>query len=352
MQFKKIALALTLSATFGLMACGDDSSSGPNNSDSGSELQKEFQEVQKEMMEGLEKLGKCTEDNAGEEKTITVKGKDYKVVCEDGEWESDELDNLIENYEKKLDEDAKKHIDGKGCNFKKTDKVWSYNVSTDLYDEGTTHIISMEIDGTTLIEKSTNTVTGGSISTACKYMSEDDMHDTEKIDETKTIETITECDGDKMIVTDITKTTNAVDEEHNRDFYFEQFMGDCKMINGIEDDEEEEEKGDINDDDTEPAKENKNNNTVEPAKSESDEFFNDMINNPEKYGMTEEDVKAYQEAMKELEEASKAMEEMGECTTDREGEKYKLNLYGEEINYICKNGEWGVDYEAYGAEEN
>ena len=62
MQFKKLALTLTLSAAFGLMACGDDSSSGPSNSDSGSELQKEFQEVQKEMMEGLEKLGKCTED--------------------------------------------------------------------------------------------------------------------------------------------------------------------------------------------------------------------------------------------------------------------------------------------------
>lgn len=269
MQFKKLALTLTLSAAFGLMACGDDSSSGPNNSDSGSELQKEFQEVQKEMMEGLEKLGKCTEDNAGEEKTITVKGKDYKVVCEDGEWESDELDNLIENYEKKLDEDAKKHIDGKGCNFKKTDKVWSYNVSTDLYDEGTTHIISMEIDGTTLIEKSTNTVTGGSISTACKYMSEDDMHDTEKIDETKTIETITECDGDKMIVTDITKTTNAVDEEHNRDFYFEQFMGDCKMINGIEDDEDDDDPSSSEEEDLSSSS-NGNGPNVGPSGDEPD----------------------------------------------------------------------------------
>lgn len=353
MQFKKLALTLTLSATFGLMACGDDSSSGPNNSDSGSELQKEFQEVQKEMMDGLEKLGKCTEDNAGEEKSVTVKGKDYKVVCEDGEWESDELDDLIEDYEKRIAEENGKHIDGEGCNFKKTDKVWSYNVSTDLYDEGTTHVISMEIDGTTLIEKSINTVTGGSISTACKVMSEDDMHDSEQIDKTKTIETITECDGDKMIVTDITKTTNAVDEEHNRDFYFEQFMGDCKMINGIEDDEDDEDdEGEIDDNVTEPAKENKDDDSVEPAKSESDEYLNDMISNPEKYGMTEEDVKAYQEAMKELEEATKAMEEMGECTADREGEKYKLNLYGEEINYICKNGEWGIDYEAYGAEEN
>lgn len=239
MQFKKLALTLTLSAAFGLMACGDDSSSGPNNSDSGSELQKEFQEVQKEMMEGLEKLGKCTEDNAGEEKSVTVKGKDYKVVCEDGEWESDELDDLIEDYEKRIAEENGKHIDGEGCNFKKTDKVWSYNVSTDLYDEGTTHVISMEFEGTTLIEKSINTVTGGSISTACKYMSEDDMHDSEQIDKTKTHETYTKCEGDKMIVTDITKTTNALNEEHDRDFYFEQFMSECKMINGIEDDEDD-----------------------------------------------------------------------------------------------------------------
>lgn len=244
MQFKKLALTLTLSAAFGLMACGDDSSSGPSNSDSGSELQKEFQEVQKEMMEGLEKLGKCTEDNAGEEKSVTVKGKDYKVVCEDGEWESDELDDLIEDYEKRIAEENGKHIDGKGCNFKKTDKVWSYNVSTDLYDEGTTHVISMEFEGTTLVETSINTVSGGSISTACKYMSEDDMHDSEQIDKTKTHETYVKCEGDKIITTDITKTTNALNEEHDRDFYFEQFMSECKMINGIEDEEDEEDDDD------------------------------------------------------------------------------------------------------------
>lgn len=244
MQFKKLALTLTLSAAFGLMACGDDSSSGPNNSDSGSELQKEFQEVQKEMMEGLEKLGKCTEDNAGEEKSVTVKGKDYKVVCEDGEWESDELDDLIEDYEKRIAEENGKHIDGKGCNFKKTDKVWSYNVSTDLYDEGTTHVISMEFEGTTLVETSINTVSGGSISTACKYMSEEDMHDSEQIDKTKTHETYVKCEGDKIITTDITKTTNALNEEHDRDFYFEQFMSECKMINGIEDEEDEEDDDD------------------------------------------------------------------------------------------------------------
>lgn len=244
MQFKKLALTLTLSAAFGLMACGDDSSSGPNNSDSGSELQKEFQEVTKEMMEGLEKLGKCTEDNAGEEKSVTVKGKDYKVVCEDGEWESDELDDLIEDYEKRIAEENGKHIDGEGCNFKKTDKVWSYNVSTDLYDEGTTHVISMEFEGTTLVETSINTVSGGSISTACKYMSEEDMHDSEQIDKTKTHETYVKCEGDKIITTDITKTTNALNEEHDRDFYFEQFMSECKMINGIEDDEDEEDDDD------------------------------------------------------------------------------------------------------------
>lgn len=260
MQFKKLALTLTLSAAFGLMACGDDSSSGPSNSDSGSELQKEFQEVQKEMMEGLEKLGKCTEDNAGEEKSVTVKGKDYKVVCEDGEWESDELDDLIEDYEKRIAEENGKHIDGEGCNFKKTDKTWTYSYTRDSYGESISTTITVKINGNEYTEKIKSVTSGQSAAMACslapKEMEESGGY----------------CDGDTFVIEET--NTDDIDNDEDLQELFDRHMESCQIANGNYDWEPESNKDD--EDVDKPSKDEDIDEPDKPAKDEKDDEDDEM----------------------------------------------------------------------------
>ena len=223
MNFRKLRIILCASAAFCLMACGDDSSSSTTGSES--ELQKEYAEIQKEMAEGLEKLGKCTEDNAGDEKSVTVQGKNYKVVCEDGEWESDELEELVKEYKKNLAGKGKMPVVGQGCDFELWDRVWSYELISILYGTGSRYIASMKIDGTTLIRSSVDST----YSSGCKYKSIPTGRISEKIDEYTTREFSEECtDDDLSIVIEKITTENAVDDVHTREFYFEEFMNECK----------------------------------------------------------------------------------------------------------------------------
>lgn len=286
MNFKKLGLVLCATAAFGLVACGDDSSSSANESGSSkSDVQLEYEELQKDLMKAMEELGECTEKKEGDEKTVTALGKDYKVVCEDGEWESDELDELVEEYEKKFIEDAEKHIEGKGCNFKMDDKVWSYEIITDLYDGGTAHTISLEINGTTTIEKSVSSVKNPNAQMACKYMSDDDKH-TKEVYGDETIETFIECDDDEIVTTDKVTTKNAINDDFTKKEAFDEFMEGCKIANGIKDeddgDDDDVKKKDDEGDDDEPVEQSSSSSEdpdedepVEPASSSSDDSDED-----------------------------------------------------------------------------
>lgn len=280
----------------------------------------------------------------------------------DWEPDSDEDDDKpAAKIEGKLtfEDDGIKYY-GTGCDFKKTDSKWKFSYSftdiTKLVTEVSVECTRKKIDedGDVRYEVKcvdTEITTGKGVKTYCYDVDEKTSRGTHvstcKGDEWKDVQTITDSD----------------------DYMFHQFMGECQEVNGkpewrdehdmYGDDEDEDSEIDDEDDNTDtPSKEEKDDGKDdEPANpiDEGDDGLNDMykdiLENPENYGMTGDEAEEYQKMMEEINNASKAIDDMGECTADREGEKQTIVLYGENTYYICKDGEWGLDYAAYGLDD-
>ena len=380
MHINKLGTALLLSATFGLVACGDDSSSGTfdsgkedSNIEKKSQINEEIEKLtekistmQSEYQKATKDFGSCDSENEDETKTATIADKKYKFTCDGYDWTCEEfdedLDKVTADMQKLAYELATMDNETTGCNFKITDKTWSYGYTQNAGNETSKTSITVKINGDKYTTTTHMEVSGSSAAIACAYASE------------LAEEGIT-CKGDVMITEDT--DTGDIDGEEDLKDLFNNYMESCQYLNGNFDWEPEEEKDDEDvdkpskDEDSDkpvvkPSKDEKDDSdsdepVVKPSKDEKDDegsdddlddIYQDIIDNPEKYGMSEEEAKEYQEAMKEIENASKAMDDMGECTADREGEKFTVTLYDQDMHYICKDEEWDIDYSAYGLDED
>lgn len=367
MNFKKLGLTLVLSAAFGLVACGDDSSTNASDSKKADstkkyeEAQEELLNFEKEAFEAMEKLGKCSSKNEGEKKTFKAAGKSFTAVCDGEDWDSEDAADYFEELTKKIEDASgdliKEEIKASGCKFKESDDTWSFEYSTK--DGGSTfnNSVVIKIKGSKYTMTSKDVSSGSEISLACKYIESGK-------EETDNGYIETSCSGGKMTITEYEE-----DSFRDRTEFFNEIMSDCQLVNGNPNWEPEESKKDAkkdsekedlknedgDDEDINDTKDSeKEDNVDKPSKDEKDDSEDDdsdideTIKALEDLGMDEEEIEAYKELLEQIEKAEKAEEERGECTDEREGEKSEMEYYGTKMFYVCKDGEWDIDYEAYG----
>lgn len=260
MKFNHIALALSLTASFGLLACGDDSSADAGQIEKNAKLGEEMAELSQKMntmtseeSKAQQEFGTCDEENEGKTKTATIADKKYTFTCEDDSWESEEynsdLEKLYEDMEKATGEMIGNNVKSSGCNFKVSDDKWSYDFSSG----NTKFSLEVKFKGNEYTITSTEESSGKEVAMACAYAKEKSSGDTK-----------VSCNGDKMTVVEEQK--DEIDDESDRKDLFNEVMGECQATNGNlswkpEPDDEDE-------DDVTPSKDNDNDEPAKPAKED------------------------------------------------------------------------------------
>lgn len=269
--------ALILSASFGLLACGDDSSSGTfdsgkedSNIEKKSQINEEIEKLtekistmQSEYQKATKDFGSCDSENEDETKTATIADKKYKFTCDGYDWTCEEfdedLDKVTADMQKLAYELATMDNETTGCNFKITDKTWSYGYTQNAGNETSKTSITVKINGDKYTTTTHMEVSGSSAAIACAYASE------------LAEEGIT-CKGDVMITEDT--DTGDIDGEEDLKDLFNNYMGSCQYLNGNFDWEPEEEKDD--EDVDKPSKdEDSDEPVVKPSKDEKDDSDSD-----------------------------------------------------------------------------
>ncbi len=269
MHINKLGTALLLSATFGLVACGDDSSSGTfdsgkedSNIEKKSQINEEIEKLtekistmQSEYQKATKDFGSCDSENEDETKTATIADKKYKFTCDGYDWTCEEfdedLDKVTADMQKLAYELATMDNETTGCNFKITDKTWSYGYTQNAGNETSKTSITVKINGDKYTTTTHMEVSGSSAAIACAYASE------------LAEEGIT-CKGDVMITEDT--DTGDIDGEEDLKDLFNNYMESCQYLNGNFDWEPEEEK-----DDEDVDKPSKDEDSDEPVVKPIDE---------------------------------------------------------------------------------
>ena len=241
MKKKYLLGSLILSAAFGLVACGDSSSTPTakdiddyeeyaDNAQKQVELSQKLYSAQLEASELLNE--ECSTD--GKKKTITVDGKDFEAVCNDGYWESEEVEEYLEDLENQLaklqEETYKSLINGGGCDFKMSDNKWSYTISmSDLIVY--THTLEIDGEDVTITDVETTVNPGKTAGVdACDYI--DDDWAEEKYGSSITSKSRAYCKGDKIIYEDVEIRKDEITDEASRKSAFNEFMEQCQTDNG------------------------------------------------------------------------------------------------------------------------
>lgn len=221
-----MAFAFTL-ATAGLMACGSDSdsdlanspaSSSSNSSESstgkssGTETEK-IQQVIADIQGQFAGLGECSERLEGSTKNIATDGRNFKVQCHDGGWESHELEKYMETLQAQL---VKDKIDGSGCNFSENDKIWKYSIT--IREGGDEVVEKVSFNTESGVKTKHTTSSGAWAELGCKYA--DDLNENRY------------CENGKMheVYTDTIDMKSCSRKE-----LFNDFMKGCLRANGIYD---------------------------------------------------------------------------------------------------------------------
>lgn len=320
----KLGLALSLTAAFGLSACGDSNSSSPSNGSeekediSGAAADK-YNNAMEDYVKAVTSLGICTEKMDGETKDVTVDGKTFTMTCSDGIWGSEKLDEYMQELKGEMLKDMLENTEVDGCDFKIDDKKWSYTVTQKFDDYTQSMSYSLEPNEDKLVEIASITLDGIEANLSCTMLEKIIQAENKDNDE---YEVTSSCkDG-------VLKLTSKGVDEYYDDAYdrveeFNGFMGECQMLSGnaswkpIKDE-------DYYGNDIIESEDDESSSSEKPGSSSSEK--------PSSSSSSEDDSdEGYSSSSVETEDYSSSSEEGPACSFSKEDDEWNV---GDELTYI------------------